>query len=128
VDGGVAAGLADARVEAEVADERVRWGEEAEVADRGDDRERDGRIDARRSSSADSPRGSPSRSYRFVERRSVEALLRQLDFYAEELRLIETDLARVTLARAMQDHLHPVLQSSALPDEMRPACDRAVRV
>lgn len=33
------------------------------------------------------------------ERRSVEALLRQLDFYAEELRLIETDLARVALAR-----------------------------
>jgi transposase len=33
------------------------------------------------------------------ERRSVEALLRQLDFHAEELRLIDTDLASVALAR-----------------------------
>jgi transposase len=33
------------------------------------------------------------------ERRSVEALLRQLDFYSEELGLIETDLARVAVAR-----------------------------
>jgi transposase len=34
------------------------------------------------------------------ERRSVEALLRQLDFHAEELRLIDADLARVALDRA----------------------------
>src|SRR5262249_48251082 len=33
------------------------------------------------------------------ERRSVEALLRQLDFHAEELRLIDAELARVALAR-----------------------------
>lgn len=38
--------MADARVEAEVADELVRGGEAAEVADGGADRERDGRIDA----------------------------------------------------------------------------------
>jgi transposase len=33
------------------------------------------------------------------ERRSAEALLRQLDFHADELRLIDADLARVALAR-----------------------------
>jgi transposase len=33
------------------------------------------------------------------ERRSVEALLRQLDFHGEELRLIDTELGRVALAR-----------------------------
>jgi hypothetical protein len=35
----------------------------------------------------------------FDERRSVEALLRQLDFHAEALRLIDAELARVALAR-----------------------------
>jgi transposase len=33
------------------------------------------------------------------ERRAVEALLRQLDFHGEELRLIDADLARIALAR-----------------------------
>jgi transposase len=34
------------------------------------------------------------------ERRAVEALLRQLDFHGEELRLIDTELGRVALGRA----------------------------
>src|SRR5207248_783227 len=46
VYGGMAAGLADARVEAEVADELVGGAEASEVADGGDDRERNGGVDA----------------------------------------------------------------------------------
>jgi hypothetical protein len=141
--GRLAAGLTDPRVQPEVADQLVRRREAVEFADRGHDRQRDGRVDAgnRHQSrnlaalQADPPKLEIDQAQLLAGEVELTQQRRdRLGLIARQLLLGEPRpaLAPEQIRRraagnevAMQDRVDPVLQPRALSDDVRAASDLA---
>ena len=138
---GLTAGLLDPRVQTEIRHELLGLAEAAEVPDRGDDRQRDRRVNARdrhqplhlaaaqrdpAELGVDDPQLLRVEVELAQQRSDGELLIGRQRLASQPHATLDPEQVRRRATRdqvAMQDRLHLILQPRALPDDVRPARD-----